>query len=305
MKALITGSLGFVGRYLRAELEAHGWQVLGLDVAEAPSTIRVDLLDADHVRRIIERERPDAVFHLVAQADVGKSWKQPGLTMEVNTVCAINLMEAIRGAGLRETRVVIVGSSDQYGNVGEKGAWIDESTPLKPSSPYAISKMAQEQMAKLYADRFGLNIMMTRSFNHSGAGQRTGFIIPDFASGIARIERGQAQTLSVGNLEARRDFTHVRDVVRAYRLIMEKGKRGEVYNVGSGRASSAGEILEGLRAMAQKPIEVVRDPERMRPSDIPVICCDHGKLTRDTGWEPELSLEDILRDCLEYYRNIV
>ena len=144
---------------------------------------------------------------------------------------------------------------------------------------------------------------MTRSFNHGGAGQRTGFMIPDFASGIVRVERGEAEAVSVGNLASKRDFTHVKDVVRAYRMIAEKGKSGEVYNVGSGETHSAGEILDRLIAMANCPVPVRQDPARMRPSDTPVIRCDRTKLTRDTGWVPELGLDRILEDTLEYYRN--
>ena len=157
-------------------------------------------------------------------------------------------------------------------------------------------------MARLYCRAYGMQVCMTRSFNHGGAGQKTGFMIPDFASGIVRVERGEQDAVLVGNLSSRRDFTHVRDVVRAYRLLGEKGRPGEVYNVGSGVTWSAQEILDRLRAMATREIPVRVDPSRMRPSDTPVICCDHTRLTEDTGWEPELSLDVILHDTLEYYR---
>ena len=175
---------------------------------------------------------------------------------------------------------------------------------MRPMNPYAVSKVAQEQLGRAYARAYGLRICMTRSFNHGGAGQRTGFMIPDFARGIVRVERGEEETLSVGNLASRRDFTHVKDIVRAYRLIAEKGRPGEVYNVGSGTTWSAGEVLDRMTAMASCPIPVRQDPARMRPSDTPVICCDHSKLTRDTGWEPVLPLDEILRDTLTYYRGM-
>lgn len=303
MKALITGSLGFVGKYLRAELAQNGYEVVGLDVRPGEGTLQADLLDAEQVEQVIDMQRPDAIFHLAAQADVGKSWKAPRLTMELNIVASVNLLEAVRQANPNGIRLVIVGSSDQYGNLGAAGASVNEDMELKPQTPYAISKRAQEELAKLYARSYGMNICMTRSFNHGGAGQRTGFMIPDFASGIVKVERGEAEALSVGNLSSRRDFTHVKDVVRAYRLIAEKGRSGEVYNVGSGVTWSAQEVLDMLRGMAKREIPVRQDPARMRPSDTPVICCDHGKLTRDTGWEPELGMEQIVRDTLEYYRS--
>ena len=162
---------------------------------------------------------------------------------------------------------------------------------------------AQEEMAQVYVRAYGMDICMTRSFNHGGAGQRLGFLIPDFAAGIVRVERGEAKSLKVGNLTARRDFTHVKDVVRAYRLIAEKGRPGEVYNVGSGETHSAQEILDKLCAMASCPIPVEQDPAKLRPSDTPVICCDRSKLTNDTGWAPQIPLEAILRDTIAWYRS--
>ena len=302
MKAFITGSEGFVGGYLKAELKAHGYQVIGADLTEGSETRKLDLLDGEAVFRILSEEKPDAVFHLAAMADVGYSWKQPQRTFRVNVEAAVNLMEALRRMGGTDIRTVLVGSSDQYGALGAAGASVSEKTEMRPMSPYAVSKKAQEEMAALYARSYGLSICMTRSFNHGGAGQRTGFLIPDFASGIVRIERGEATELLVGNLASRRDFTHVRDVVRAYRLIAERGKTGEVYNVGSGETHSVEDVLNRMRAMARCPIPIRMDPRRMRPSDTPVICCDHTKLTRDTGWQPELSFQMILQDTLAYYR---
>lgn len=301
MKALITGSLGFVGYYLRKELEQNGYDVIGLDVREGERTVVCDLLDAEQTFQTIQQIQPEIVIHLAGQADVGKSWKIPQKTIEINVIAAINLMEAIRAIALK-TQLVLVGSSDEYGQLGELGADVKETIPLNPQTPYAVSKLAQEQMAGVYVRAYGMNICMTRSFNHGGAGQREGFLIPDFASGVARVEKGMASCLKVGNLESRRDFTHVRDVVRAYRLIAEKGKPGEIYNIGSGKTYSAQEILDALRGMACCDIPVEQDLARMRPSDTPVICCNHEKLTHDTGWEPELGLEQILADVLTEWR---
>lgn len=301
MRALITGSQGFVGKYLRRELEENGYEVLGLDLQPGERTVQADLLDPEQLAQAVRKAKPEAVFHLAGQADVARSWKIPQKTMEINVIGAVNLMEAVRlfDPGVR---MVIVGSSDQYGNLGEAGQCVRETLDTRPQTPYAVSKKAQEEMARVYTRAYGMHICMTRSFNHGGAGQRLGFLIPDFAAGIVRVERGEAEVLKVGNLSARRDFTHVRDVVRAYRLIAEKGRPGEVYNVGSGTTYSAQEILDRLRAMASRPIPVEQDPAKMRPSDTPVICCDHSKLTQDTGWEPEIPLEVILRETLEWFR---
>ena len=302
MRALITGSQGFVGRYLRRELEANGYEVLGLDLQAGPDTIQADLLKPEEMKEVISQIKPDAVFHLAGQADVAKSWKIPQKTMEINVIGAVNLMEAVRALA-PAVRMVMVGSSDQYGNLGEAGQCVRETLETNPQTPYAVSKKAQEEMAKVYVRSYGMNICMTRSFNHGGAGQRLGFLIPDFAAGVVRVELGEAQSVRVGNLASRRDFTHVKDVVRAYRLLAEKGRPGEVYNVGSGVTHGAQEILDKLRAMASCPIPVEQDPAQMRPSDTPVICCDHSKLTDDTGWEPEIPLEVILSDTLREWRS--
>lgn len=302
MRALITGSLGFVGGYLRRELEQNRYEVIGLDVSSPDAkTVRADILNYEQLKTVIQDICPDVVFHLAGQADVAKSWKIPQRTFEINVLGAINLMEAVRN-GNPSARMVLIGSSDQYGNLGAAGACVREETAMNPQTPYAVSKKAQEDIAKVYVHTYGMNICMTRSFNHGGAGQREGFLIPDFAAGIARVERGLARSLKVGNLTAKRDFTHVRDVVRAYRLIAEKGVPGEIYNVGSGHTYSAQEILDRLRAMAACPIPVEQDSSKMRPSDTPVLCCDHAKLTRDTDWQPEIPIEEILRDALNEWR---
>ena len=301
MKALITGSEGFVGKYLRAELEAHGYDVTGLDLAPGEKTVAVNLLEAEKVDALLEEMQPEVIFHLAGQANVGLSWKKPAMTMEINLIAAVNLMEAARKY-CPGCAIVLVGSSDEYGNLKEKGQLVSEETPLQPVTPYAISKIAQEQTGQAYAKAYGMKICMTRSFNHGGAGQKTGFMIPDFAQGIVKVERGEEDAVCVGNLVSKRDFTHVKDIVRAYRLIAEKGKAGEIYNVGSGKTYSAQEVLDRLIAMAKAPVAVKQDPARMRPSDTPVICCDHSKLTRDTGWEPEIPLDVILKDTLEWYR---
>lgn len=303
MKALITGSQGFVGFYLRKELEANGYTVFGMDLLPGENCIQADLLNAQQVLEAVRAANPDVVIHLAGQASVPVSWKKTALTFEVNVVGAVNLMDAVREVN-PSARMVLVGSSDEYGNLGQAGADVTEEQPTCPMTPYAVSKKAQEEIARVYTRAYGLNICMTRSFNHGGAGQKEGFMIPDFAAGIVRIERGEAKELRVGNLSAKRDFTHVKDIVRAYRLLAEKGRSGEIYNVGSGRTHSAQEMLDRLIALAKCPVQVSVDPAKMRPSDTPVICCNHSKLTQDTGWEPLHTTDEILLDTITYFRGI-
>lgn len=301
MKALVTGSRGFVGKYLCQELVENGYRVIGVARHPDENTIQADLNKADDTLRIVRDVRPDIIIHLAGQANVGLSWKIPQDTFETNVICTINLLEAVRQVN-PAIRVVLVGSSDQYGNLGAAGVLVSEELPLNPQTPYAVSKKAQEEIAKVYVRAYGMNICMTRSFNHGGAGQKEGFLIPDFSAGIVRVEKGLADKLMVGNLTAKRDFTHVKDVVRAYRLLAEKGHPGEVYNVGSGVVHSVQEVLDALRAMAKCDIPVEQDPAKMRPSDTLVICCDHSKLTQHTGWEPQHTLQEILSDSLEDWR---
>ena len=302
MKALITGSRGFVGGYLRRELEQHGYSVIGLDLAADDQTLAADLCSAQQMRDVLKQTQPDVIFHLAGQANVALSWQIPQKTFELNVLGMINLLEAVR-LEQPKAKIVGIGSSDQYGNLGEAGQNVTEETMLRPQTPYAVSKKAQEEIALVYSRVYGMSVCMTRSFNHAGAGQKRGFMIPDFASGIAAVEQRRAEYLSVGNLSAKRDFTHVRDVVRAYRLIAERGRSGEVYNIGSQIVYSAQEILDRLCAMANREIPVRQDPAKMRPSDTPVICCDHSKLTRDTGWMPEISMDETLAEVLKEWRN--
>lgn len=298
---MITGSQGFVGGYLRQELEEYGYIVTGLDTQTGESVLVADLLDYAMVEAAIVQVQPDVVFHLAGQANVLKSWMIPQKTVELNVISSINLMEAVRHC-CPTCRIVLVGSSDQYGDLGKAGKLVPETFATHPKTPYAVSKDAQERMASVYINAYGMNIFMTRSFNHTGAGQGRGFLIPDFAAGIVAVERGEQSCICVGNLDTSRDFTHVRDIARAYRLIAEKGQVGQVYNVGSGHSYSAKEILDMLRARAHCPIPVQQSPDKMRPSDTPVICCDHSKLTADTGWMPQISMDKILDEALQWWR---
>ena len=302
MKALITGSAGFYGTYLCSELETNGYEVIKCDLKTSEDTISMDITKKEMVLEIIEKYKPDVIVNMAGQANVALSWKKPQLTVELNTIGLINILEAVKTVDVK-IKVIVIGSSDEYGNLKEKGANVTEDIPVSPLTPYAISKYAQEQFAQLYVKNFGLNICMVRQFNLGGGGQSKGFMIPDFASGIAEIEAGKKEYLLVGNLESARDFTHVKDACRAIRLIAEKGHSGEIYNICSGKTYKAQEILDKLILLSNKNIKIKQDPERMRPSDTPVICGNHEKITLHTGWEPELDIDDIISDVLAYWRN--
>jgi GDP-D-mannose dehydratase len=302
MKALITGFGGFVGGHLSQELRNYEYQVYGTDIIKADNILTADLLNFQSVRELLKSIKPDCIFHLAGISSVGLSWKEPQFTFEVNVKGSLNLLEAIR-MEVPECRVLIVGSSDEYGRVREKDCPIKESLILNPVNPYAISKKTQEEMALLYSKAYKMDIICTRSFNHSGLKQPKGFVIPDFASQIAGIENGDEPIIRVGNLAAKRDFSDVRDVVRAYRLLVEKGRSGQTYNVGSGQAIQISEILDLLIGMSTKNIKVIEDLEKYRPIDLPIIQSNIDKLRKDTGFEPSYKITQTLQDTLDYWRS--
>jgi len=317
LRALITGITGFAGSHLADHLLALGdIEVHGI-VRPGHSTRNVDhilgrialhpadLGEAAQVRELLAAIRPEHVFHLAAQASSRRSWENPRETLVTNITIQLGLLQAIVGEGL-SPRVLIVGSADEYGLVGTEDLPIDENTPLRPLSPYAVSKIAQDYLGYQYHLSRGLDVVRVRAFNHIGPRQRPGFVVPDFASKIALIEAGlQEPVLRVGNLAARRDFTDVRDVARAYHLALAKGVAGEVYNIGSSRSYAIGEVLDRLLTMSRTPVRVEVDPSRMRPSDVPVRVCDGRRFRATTGWEPEYSLDRSLRDALDYWRGRV
>ena len=301
MKTLVTGCAGFYGAHLCDELRNNGFDVIGCDIRSADDIIALDITDKESVLNVIKQYKPNVIVNMAGQANVAKSWKEPQLTFRLNTIGLINILESVKEVD-PQIRVIAVGSSDEYGNLKERGIDVTEDIPISPMTPYAISKQAQEQFASLYVRSFGMDVCMIRQFNLGGAGQAKGFMISDFASGIAEIEAGKRDSLSVGNLESARDFTHVKDACRAIRLIIEKGRTGEIYNICSGKTYTAQEVLDKLSSMSKVKIVVKQDPARMRPSDTPVICGNHDKLTQHTGWMPECTLDVILSDALEYWR---
>ena len=301
MKALITGSAGFVGSHLTSEFEANGYQVIRCDLKKTDDIVAMDIMKPEMIVTVLEEFKPDVLINMAGQANVGLSWKKPQRTLELNTIGLINIFEAVKTVD-PQIRVLAIGSSDEYGSLRECGANVTEETPVKPITPYAISKHAQELFAQLYSSNYGLNVCMIRMFNLGGAGQAKGYMISDFSSSIAEIETGRRTYMSVGNLTSARDFTHVKDACQAIRLLSERGHSGEIYNICSGVTHTAQEILDKLVALAKVPIEVRQDPERMRPSDTPVVCGNHNKLTAHTGWKPTISIDRILYDSLEYWR---
>lgn len=301
MKALITGAEGFLGHYLAPELESNGYKVVKCSWPELDGYLSMDILNKDKVREVLSAEKPDVIFHLAGQSNVPISWREPVMTMETNGVGFINILDVVREINPK-IRIVAIGSSDEYGNLQELGSNVTEDIPVKPMTPYAASKVAQENIGLIYNRAYKMNICMVRSFNHGAAHQIRGFMMTDFASGIAEIENGKRDVLKVGNLESSRDFTHAKDAVRAYRLIAEKGHAGEVYNVGSGNPYTAQQILDKMLALSECEIKVEQDPARMRPSDTPVVRCNHDKLTAHTGWVPELTMDDIIHDVLNDWR---
>jgi GDP-4-dehydro-6-deoxy-D-mannose reductase len=298
MKALVTGSAGFVGRHLCAHLESHGDTVVGVDRTDGP-----DLLDAEAVNAAIAEVRPDVVYHLGGWSDVGASWENPQAAFQVNAVGTLNLLQACEAHG--SPRVLAVSSADVYGRVQPDELPIDEEAPFRPVTPYAASKIAADQLGLQAWLGYGLEVLRVRAFNHLGPGQATAFVAPALAQRIAVNERDGSDVVPVGNLTPRRDITDVRDVVQAYRLLMVHGEPGEAYNVCTGRDLSIGELAEHLVALAAHSMRLEADPALQRRVETPVLRGDNTKLRRATGWEPEIPLDQTLTDVLTEHRALV
>jgi len=306
-RILVTGARGFVGPHLLRRLRAEGHDVWGTDrtdAAEAPQQRACDLTDADAVRALCDDLRPDAVVHLASVSSVGRSFDAPQLTLQNNLLAACNVFEALRGRPA--TRVLVVGSAEQYGRVQPEDMPITESQPFRPSSPYAVSKVAQEILALQYHATYGLDVVLVRSFNHSGPGQSEDFVLPAVARQVAAAEAGHVPPwVRVGNLDVARDFLDVRDVVRAYALLLEHGASGSAYNICRGRAESLQALVQALLHKSRVPLRLEPDPARLRPSDLPVLIGDNRRLCAATGWQPEIPMETTLDDVLEDWRGRV
>jgi len=298
MKALVTGAAGFVGRHLVAHLEASGDVVVGVDRPRAGRG-GPDLLDDEGMARLLADVAPDVVYHLGGWSDVGASWVEPRRAFAVNAEGTLNLLQACRST---RPRVLLVSSADVYGKVATAELPITEDTPLRPITPYAASKVAADYLGLQAWLGYGLEVVRARAFNHLGPGQSNRFVAPALAERIAIAERDGRDEIPVGNLTARRDFTDVRDVVRAYRLLVEHGAPGEAYNVCRGSDIAVSELAERLVALAHRPMRLVSDPGLQRPVDTPVLRGDATRLRDATGWEPCIPLDDTLADILDEYR---
>lgn len=307
MRVFITGATGFAGSHLVDQLLADGHEIVTLvhaetslqDLPDSPQIREVvgNLLDVEGLKTAVSNAQPDVIYHLAGQASPQRSWVIPGATLAVNSVGTANLLDAAVAYG--RPRVVIVSSADIYGKIKADDLPITEKTLPQPRHPYGLSKWTAAQLVPLFWERFQLPVVEARPFNHIGPRQALGFVVPDFASQLAAIKLGQADNrIMVGNLEAQRDFTDVRDVSRAYQFLAESGQPGEAYIICSGQPVQIQTILDEMIALADVPIDVERDPERLRPSDTPVLYGSFAKIRRDTGWEPTITRQDSLRDAL-------
>lgn len=312
MKALIIGGGGFVGPYLVEHLAKDlGYEVIVTKTEKEVLSIsdaaieNLDILDMGQIVNLLQKIRPDYIFHLAAQSSVSVSWKNPGLTIDVNIKGSVNVLDAIRKLDYKP-RILLIGSGEEYGHIKEGECPIVEDNTLRPGNIYAATKSCQNMFGRIYSEAYDMDIMMVRAFNHIGPNQMPLFVVADFCKQVAEIEKGLREpVMYVGNLSAKRDFTDVRDVVKAYGLLVQKGQRGETYNVGRGNALSIREILDKILALSTKSIEVKVDPEKLRPVDVPIIEPDVTKINAATGWAPEISLDTTLKETLEYWREQV
>ena len=298
MKALITGSGGFVGGHLTKHLSASGDKVICSDVSLGGP----DLLDPDGLTTLISDTRPDFVYHLAGQADVKESWENPLRTFRVNAEGTLNLLLACQKSEVK--RVLCVSSAEVYGQIQESELPISEAQPVNPTSPYATSKSAAELICQQFNSQ-GLEIMRVRAFNHFGPGQRENFVAAALAKRMILAEQNGESEIIVGNLNAIRDFTDVRDVVRAYRLILLKGEGGSVYNVCSGIGRRVKDLAATLLSFMNSELELKIDPKLYRPADTPSIIGDYTRLHKQTGWDPRIEFEQTIKDIITSTRDIL
>ena len=309
-KALVTGVTGFAGSFLSELLLEHGYDVYGTSLSSPKDTpslhvTRLDLLDEKATEEYVKNVSPDVIFHLAALTSPAESFSNPSQTITNNITAEVNVLEAVRLNNL-SPRILIVSSAEVYGLVDSSDLPIDEETLLKPASPYAVSKIAQDFLGLQYNLSYNMDIVRVRPFNHIGPRQAPSFVVASFAKQIAEIEKKLIEpVIKVGNLDARRDFTDVHDMVRAYLLLLEQEKAGEVYNIGSGTSTKIADILDSLLALSTTKIEIKIDPARLRPSDTPDIYSDNTKIEEATGWKPQIPLAQTLEDTLNYWRESV
>ncbi len=317
-KVLITGASGFAGSHLAEYLlSLNRFSVVGTYLAEKSLSlipdlkdkmefIQADLSKKEEIERVVSEVKPDYVYHLAALASPADSFKAPDETFINNTVSQIHLLESIRNNNLTATRILVISSADVYGKVSKEDLPITEKTRFMPTNPYAVSKIAQDFLGLQYFLSYDMHIVRVRPFNHIGPRQSPHFAVSAFAKKVAEIEKGKMEpVLRVGNLEPKRDFTDVRDTVRAYQIILDEGKDGEVYNIGSGVSYALSDVVDKFLSFSTVKMKVEVDPELFRPSDTPELLCDYQKLHALTNWKPTIPFDQTLKETLDYWRNIV
>lgn len=300
-KVLITGAGGFVGKYLIEEFKKDGYDILACDINKSENfseEIRyedMDILNKNMINPILKEFQPDYLINLAAISSVGISWKIPNKTVEVNVIGTINLLEAVH-TYCPNCKVLLIGSSEEY---MMKNTPLKETDEVNANNPYGISKIAQENFAKMYKEKYGMKIVCTRSFNHTGVGQLDSFAIPSFCKQVAEIEKsGKPGPIAVGNLTAYRDFSDVRDVVKVYKALLENETEDLIYNVGSGKAYKMEEILEYIVSLATQKIDIITDQDKIRPIDTPYICCDNTKTKK---YFNDTDIKQTIKELYEYY----
>ena len=296
MKALIIGAAGFVGSYLIQHLsDTYDWEIhatkLSSETFDA-SDIRIhdlDIMNTVEIEILLKKLRPDYIFHLAAQSSVALSWKNPALTVDINIKGTLNILDTIRNIPGYSPKILLIGSGEEYGYILPDETPINEQVIPRPGNIYAATKACQNMLGSIYSRAYGLHLIMVRAFNHIGPNQAPIFVVSDFCKQVAEIEAGiKPSVMRVGNLQAKRDFTDVRDVVRAYGLLIQKGQAGETYNIGSGHAIAIQELLDKILSLSEKNISVELDTARLRPADIPVIEADIQKIQQLTAWKTEI-----------------
>lgn len=311
-KALIIGAGGFVGSYLiecihnEFNMEVYATKLKGTKFSHPLAKVYdLDIMVKEDIVELLYDIRPDYIFHLAAQSSVSVAWKNPMLTIDVNIKGSVNVMEAVRELYYKP-RVLMIGSGEEYGHIKEGETPITEETILRPGNIYAATKACQNMIGSIYARAYDIELMLVRAFNHIGPGQAPLFVVSDFCKQVAEIEKGLKEpVIRVGNLNARRDFTDVRDVVRAYAMLIQNGVPGETYNVGSQNAMAIKDILDIIIGMSTVPISVEVDPNKIRPVDVPIIEADITKINEVTGWKPAISIEQTISETLDYWRSHV
>ena len=311
-KALIIGAAGFVGGSLAGHLrERRGMEVSVTKLpreefrGDSDRVYNLNILNKEEIVSLLFEARPDYIFHLAAQSSVGVAWKNPSLTIDINIKGSVNVMDAIRELYYKP-RILLIGSGEEYGHIEEGEIPIREENRIRPGNIYAATKACQNMIGNIYAQAYDMEVMMVRAFNHIGPSQASIFVVSDFCRQVAEIEKGiREPVMYVGNLDARRDFTDVRDVVEAYGLLAEHGRPGETYNVGRGKAVSIREILDMVIALSGHDIKIEIDKNKLRPVDVPIIEADISKISSLTGWKPKIPLKQTIEETLNYWRRTI